>query len=33
MSKECRENCITAFLATGKFEDEVYEYGIFQTGN
>jgi hypothetical protein len=28
MSKESREHCIADFLATGKFEDEVYEYGI-----
>ena len=28
MSKESRENFIKDFLATGKFEDEVYEYGI-----
>jgi len=31
MSKESRENCIAAFLATGKFEDEVFEYGISHT--
>jgi len=27
-SNESRENCIEDFLATGKFEDEVYEYEI-----
>ena len=26
MNRESRENCIADFLATGKFEDEVYEY-------
>ena len=33
MSKERRENCIADFLATGKFEDEVFEYGISHTNN
>lgn len=28
MSQENRESCIKDFLATGKFEDEVYEYEI-----
>jgi hypothetical protein len=32
MSKESREHCIADFLATGKFEDEVFEYGIAHTG-
>ena len=28
MNKENWEHCIADFLATGIFEDEVYEYGI-----
>ena len=28
MSTESKENCIKDFLATEKFEDEVYEYGV-----
>ena len=28
-----KENAIKDFLATGKFEDEVYEYGISYTAN
>jgi hypothetical protein len=31
MSKKSKENCIADFLATGKFEDEVFEYGISHT--
>ena len=31
MNKESRENCIADFLATGIFEDEVYEYGMSHT--
>jgi hypothetical protein len=31
MSKESRENIIKAFLATGKFEDYVREFGIANT--
>ena len=33
MSKESRENCIKDFLSTGKFEDEVFEYGISYGNN
>ena len=32
MSEESRGHCIADFLATEKFEDEVYEYGIAHTG-
>ena len=31
--KENKENIISDFLATGKFEDEVFEYGISHTNN
>jgi len=31
MSEESKANCIADFLATGKFEDEVFEYGISHT--
>ena len=33
MNRKSRENAIKDFLATGKFEDEVYDYGVAHTTN